>query len=138
MNTNDQSAKQKKPEDRFTGYNGKLTGLARVLRKNMTPQERRLWYEFLRDHPRKFYRQRPIGRYVADFYCSRAKLVIELDGSQHYTPEGMTYDALRTDAMQRYGVKVLRFSNVDIDRNLTGVCECINAVLAGEIEENTD
>ena len=115
----------------FTGYNNDLTIRARELRKTMTRQERRLWFHFLRSHEWKFYRQRPIGMYVADFYCSKAKLVIELDGSQHYSPGGMSYDALRTEAINRYGVRVIRFSNADIDQNLSGVCDYINEVLGG-------
>ena len=117
--------------ENYTGYNSDLTDRAQALRKNMTRQERRLWYHFLRSHEMKFYRQRPIGKYIADFYCSKAKLVIELDGSQHYSPEGMSYDALRTEAINRYGVRVIRFSNADIDQNLSGVCDYINEVLGG-------
>ena len=100
----------------------------------MTPQERHLWYDFLRSHEMKFYRQRPIGQYIADFYCSKAKLVVELDGSQHFMPEGILHDAARTEAIHKYGVRVLRFSNADINENFSGVCEYINAVLAGEKE----
>lgn len=117
--------------ENYTGYNSKLTNRAQALRKNMTRQERRLWYHFLQSHEMKFYRQRPIGKYIADFYCSKAKLVIELDGSQHYSPEGMNYDELRTEAINRYGVRIIRFSNSDVDSNLSGICDYINEVLAG-------
>ena len=92
------------------------------MRKNMTPQEKHLWYDFLSKHNIKFVKQRPIGRFVADFYCSKAKLVIEIDGSQHYTDEGKNYDEFRTEIINKYGVKVVRFSNYDIDNNFEGVC----------------
>ena len=92
----------------------------------MTRQERHLWYSFLKKYPVKFYRQRIIDHYIADFYCSKAKLVIELDGSQHYTDEGKEYDRIRTDILERYGLEVMRFSNSDIDRNFAAVCATID------------
>lgn len=113
----------------FTGYNKNLKETSRKLRKEMTPQERHLWFVFLKNHPFKFVRQRPIYKFVADFYCSKAKLVIEIDGSQHYTQEGMDYDKLRSDIINIYGIKVIRFSNYDIDKNFEGVCEEINKVI---------
>ena len=106
----------------FTGYNSKLKEQSKTLRKNMTEQERRLWYCFLRKYPIKIYRQRTIGSYIADFYCSKAKIVIEIDGSQHYTDEGMNYDENRTVAINEFGVEVIRFSNYDVDTNFEGVC----------------
>ncbi len=92
----------------------------------MTRQERHLWYSFLKTYPVKFYRQRVIDHYIADFYCSKAKLIIELDGSQHYTEEGEEYDQIRTDILERYGLEVIRFSNADVDKNFVGVCEAID------------
>ena len=92
----------------------------------MTRQERHLWYSFLKKYPVKFYRQRVIDHYIADFYCSKAKLIIELDGSQHYTDEGREYDRIRTDILERYGLEVMRFSNSDIDRNFAAVCDTID------------
>lgn len=123
----------RKKTSRFTGYNSDAASFARSLRRKMTPQECRLWFDFLRGFSLKFYRQRPIGDYIADFYCSRLKLVIELDGSQHYTAEGMAYDEARTRAINEYGVSVVRFSNYDVDTNFEGVCEYICAIAKGEI-----
>ncbi|MFI3206939.1 MAG: endonuclease domain-containing protein [Clostridia bacterium] len=102
---------------------------ARELRKNMTKQERHLWYDFLRYYPIKFYKQRIIDNYIADFYCASAKLVIELDGSQHYTQKGQKNDEIRTIALNKHNLKVIRFSNLDIDRNFRGVCEYIDLVI---------
>ena len=99
---------------------------ARKLRKEMTPQERRLWYQFLRTHPVKIYKQRIIGEYIVDFYCASAKLVIEIDGSQHFEDNGMAYDAKRTAYLERMGLKVVRYSNADINRRFQEVCESIH------------
>lgn len=95
---------------------------ARQLRKEMTKQERHLWYDFLRTYPVKIYKQRIIETYIADFYCHKAKLVIELDGSQHYSDDGMSYDYERTVVLNKLGLTVLRFTNTDIDKNFEGVC----------------
>ena len=99
----------------FTGYNSRHLEAARRLRKEMTPQELHLWYNFLRTYPIKIYRQRPIDQFIVDFYCSKARLVIELDSSQHYTTDGCAYDALRTEILEEYQLEVLRFSNLDIE-----------------------
>ena len=123
------------PDYTYTGHNSNLTDLSRQLRKNMTRHERHLWYDFLRGYPVKFYRQRVIGDYIVDFYCSKARLVVELDGSQHYTPEQKAYDNARTDALSGYGVSVIRFSNYDIDRYFEGVCQTIDTTVARRIEE---
>ncbi|MBR2929253.1 MAG: endonuclease domain-containing protein [Oscillospiraceae bacterium] len=95
---------------------------ARRLRRDMTPYERKLWYLFLRKYPVKIYKQRIIGRFIVDFYCASAGLVIELDGSQHYESEGIAYDAERSAFLNGLGLEVLRFSNRDIDRDFHGVC----------------
>ena len=92
----------------------------------MTPQERKLWYEFLRTYPVKFYKQRIIDNFIADFYCHAARLVIEIDGSQHYEPQGQAYDGERTAVLQKYNLEVLRFSNRDVNTNFRGVCEQID------------
>lgn len=105
--------------------NYELLGNARELRREMTPQERKLWYLFLRNNPVKFYKQRIIGSYVVDFYCASAKLVIEIDGSQHYDAEGKKYDATRDCYLQSLGLTVLRFSNADINGRFDGVCQAI-------------
>lgn len=107
-------------------YKHELNTYARDLRKNATRQENHLWYDFLRTYPVRFRRQRPIDRFIADFYCEEAKLVIELDGSQHYEEQGIAYDAERTAILESYGLFVLRFSNSDIDRHFPGVCEKID------------
>ena len=99
---------------------------AKLLRKNMTKEERHLWYDFLRDYPLRFMRQRPIDRYIVDFYCAKAKLAVELDGEQHYEEEAMKKDAERDHVLAEYGIHVLRISNAEIQRNFTGVCEQIN------------
>ena len=99
---------------------------ARRLRREMTPHERKLWYLFLRKYPVKIYKQRIIGRFIVDFYCASAKLAIEVDGSQHYEPQGIAYDAERSAFLSALGLEILRFSNRDIDRNFRGVCEQID------------
>lgn len=104
----------------------KLLDRARELRRDMTPQERKLWYMFLRAYPIKFYKQRIIGSFIADFYCHSAKLVIEIDGSQHYERQGAAYDAERTAILESYGLAVLRFSNREIDTAFSQVCNTID------------
>lgn len=110
-------------------YSKKNVHLSKVLRKNMTPWERKLWYEFLKDYPIKFYRQRPIGDYIVDFYCASKNLVIELDGSGHYTAEQKMKDAERTEFLERVGLRVMRISNNDVYSNFEGICEAIDRVV---------
>ena len=107
-------------------YNKANIPLAKTLRKNMTPWERKLWYEFLRDYPLRFQRQKSIGDYIVDFYCAKAKLAVELDGGGHYTETQVEKDAERTKELETMGLTVLRISNLDIDRNFEGVCEYID------------
>ena len=107
-------------------YNKQNIPLAKQLRKNMTPWERKLWYEFLRDYPVRFQRQKAIGEYIVDFYCAKARLVIELDGGGHYEEKQMQSDAVRTQALEQMNLRVLRICNLDIDRNLPGVCQYID------------
>jgi len=114
-------------------HNHKLTHRAQLLRKNMTKEERRLWYEYLRDYPYQFRRQVSFGNYILDFYCAAAKLAIELDGSQHYEPEAQAYDHRRTEHLNRMGIMVLRFSNTDVMRNLAGVCQEIDMAVDGRL-----
>ena len=102
---------------------------AKQLRQNMTPWERKLWYCFLRDYPVRFQRQKCIDRFIVDFYCFSAKLVIELDGGGHYTPQQAEKDDLRTHELEAMNLKVVRICNLDIDRNFTGVCEYIDSVV---------
>ena len=99
---------------------------AQQLRKNLTKEERHLWYDFLKTYPAQFKRQYPIGNYYADFYCYCAKLVVELDGSQHCEAEAIQYDKARTAYLESQGLKVLRISNLDVMKNFRGVCETIH------------
>ena len=113
--------------------NNKLLNIARILRRNMTRQEKHLWYDFLRYYPVKVYKQRIIDDFIVDFYCHSARLAIELDGSQHYTNQGKAQDEARTEILERYGIHVLRFSNKDIDDNFSGVCQMIDMVIRERI-----
>ena len=110
--------------------NNALLKNARALRKEMTPQELRLWYRFLRTYPAKIYKQRIIGEYIVDFYCHSAKLVIEIDGSQHYDPKSVAYDQGRTAYLESLGLRVIRFSNADINVRFQAVCEEIHRALS--------
>ena len=110
-------------------HNKQLVPLARALRKNMTKEERRLWYDFLRDYPVRFSRQKVLGRYIADFYSAEAKLIIELDGSQHYEDENIRKDARRTEILEAYGLRIIRVANNEITENFDGVCDYIDAVV---------
>lgn len=98
---------------------------ARSLRRELTKEERHLWYDFLRTYSVKFYKQKIIGPYIVDFYCHQARLAIELDGSQHYEQPGQQYDAARTAYLESLGIQVLRFSNLDVLKNFEGVCQTI-------------
>ena len=117
-------------------YNPKLTPRAQELRKGATPQENHLWYDFLSPHPIRFLRQRVIGTFIADFYCHEARLVIEVDGSQHFTLEGLNYDAQRTAALETLNLRVLRFTNHEVDHQFDGVCQMIDAVLIEQLYPN--
>ena len=108
--------------------NSKLES-ARKLRREMTPHERKLWYLFLRKYPVKIYKQRIIGRFIVDFYCASANLVIEIDGSQHFEEQGIAYDTERSAFLESLNLKVIRFSNRDIDREFSGVCEQIDLII---------
>ena len=108
---------------------------ARRLRREMTPHERKLWYLFLRKYPVKIYKQRIIGRFIVDFYCASAGLVIELDGSQHYEPQGLAYDAERSQFLMSLGLEILRFSNRDIDRDFRGVCTQIDLIIRKRLQD---
>ena len=95
----------------------------------MTKEERHLWYDFLKTYPVQFRRQYPIGIYIVDFYCYKAQLVVELDGSQHCTPEAIEYDRRRTAYLEQQGIYVLRLSNRDVITQFPAVCETIETVL---------
>jgi very-short-patch-repair endonuclease len=113
----------------FIAYRGSLKRRAQSLRRDPTTAERKLWYEFLRDLPQKFTRQKPLGTYVADFYCSRHQLVIELDGDSHYTDGAQRYDDARTRALSMRGVRVIRFTNADVMENFEAVCASVLSAL---------
>ncbi len=98
----------------------------------MTKQESHLWYDFLRSYPVKIYRQRIIDNYIVDFYCASRKLVIELDGAQHYTIAGDEYDCIRTEILEQFGIEVIRFSNLEINNNFESVCTVIEKKIKGE------
>ena len=103
--------------------NRNLTKLAQSLRKNQTKEEALLWYCFLRKSPVRFHRQYVIGNYIVDFYCHKAKLVIELDGSQHFEPKNQLDDQQRDDYLKQLGLTVLRIPNNMVVENFRGVCE---------------
>ena len=116
-------------------YEKKNIPLAKVLRKSATPQERHLWYDFLSSYPIRFQRQKAIDNFIADFYCDKAKLVIEIDGSQHGTPEGKRNDEFRTEILKDYGLKIIRFTNRQINTNFYGVCVYIDMVVQEALRE---
>lgn len=111
--------------------NGRLTHNSRILRRNMTPEERRLWYCFLKALPVTVHRQRVIGPYIVDFCCPQAKLVIEIDGSQHFEKKGRESDAERDAALQKMGFMVLRYTNSDVNLRFRAVCEDIYRHMTG-------
>ena len=114
-------------------HNKQLTPLAQQLRKEMTKEERHLWYDFLRSYPVRFTRQKVLGNYIVDFYCAQAKLVIELDGSQHFDPTGIAYDAARTAFLEGYGLTVIRIPNNEVTGNFRGVCEFIHTAVTQQL-----
>ena len=113
-------------------YNKANIPLAKELRKNMTPWERKLWYEFLRSYPIRFQRQKAIGNFIVDFFCAQANLVVELDGGGHYYVKQQQADAERTRQLESMGLKVVRICNLDVDRNFRGVC----AFLDDEVQKS--
>ena len=106
-------------------YNKKLKTNSQTLRKNMTKEERHLWYDFLKELPVTIHRQKIIGRYIVDFYCASAGLVIELDGSQHYFDDGIESDKIRDSYLNSLGLTVLRYSNDDVNNSFESVCQDI-------------
>ena len=107
-------------------HNKKLKENSQNLRKNMTAQERHLWYDFLSNYPVHFHRQKVIGNYIVDFYCPKAKIVVELDGSQHFEPEAVRADQERTEYLKRLGIQVLRYANNEVNEQFRAVCEDID------------
>ena len=117
-------------------YNKQNIPLAKTLRKNMTPWERKLWYLYLKDYPLRFQRQKAIGSYIVDFYCAKARLVIELDGGGHYTLEQAEKDKRRTKELEDMNLKVIRVCNLDIARNFEGVCEYIDMAVQKSLPQS--
>jgi len=125
----------------YLPYNKNLVSRAKELRKNMTKAERKLWYDYLRNFKYRVHRQRPIDNFIVDFYCPQLKLVIEVDGETHYVENAQEYDAERTQILEGYGLKVIRFTNEEILNNLDGICAEIEKMIPpnppyqrGEIE----
>ena len=119
----------------FIHYTHDNVQLARILRREMTPQEKRLWYGWLRNMPCRFQRQKPIGDYIVDFYCHKAKLVVEIDGWRHFTDEGQKQDARRTEFLETLGLRVLRFKGHEVDNCIEGVASSIEAVVKARMAE---
>jgi very-short-patch-repair endonuclease len=119
-----------KPARPFFRYRRDLKGHARNMRRDPTPAERKLWFGFLSSHFEKFTRQKPLGRYVADFYCARHRLVIELDGDSHFNPPAEHYDLARTEALAVHRIVVLRFTNTEVLHQFEAVCAAIDEALA--------
>ena len=116
-------------------YEKSNISLARNLRKTMTPCERRLWFEYLKDYHIRFQRQKPLLGYIADFYCAKAGLVIEVDGGGHYTDEQNERDNRRTEDLMQIGIKVIRISNADIYKNFKGACDYIDCEIEKRLSE---
>lgn len=118
-----------KDSDFHLPYNPELVAKARELRKNMTVAERKLWYGYLRNFKFRVLRQRPIAYFIVDFYCAALKLVIEVDGDSHFTAEGQAYDAKRTEILEGYGLRVIRFTNDEVLHSFEGVCQYIESFI---------
>ena len=118
-------------------HNQQLVPLAKQMRKEMTKEERHLWYDFLRSYPVRFSRQKVWGKYIADFYSAEAKLVIELDGSQHYEKENMESDAERTTFLENYGLVVICIPNNEVSRNFRRVCEHIDTAVKQSLSQKS-
>ena len=118
-----------RPVRRFFRYRRDLKARARELRHDPTPAERRLWFDFLSAHPKKFTRQKPLGHYIADFYCAQARLVVEVDGDSHFSGGGKQYDERRTKALALQRIRVIRFNNLEVMQQFEGVCARIDEAL---------
>lgn len=116
-------------------HNKNLVSNAKELRKNMTKEELHLWYDYLRNKDIRFVRQKIIGNYIVDFYCAKANLVIELDGSQHYEDRGIEYDAQRTKYLGQCGLTVIRIPNNEINSNFNGVCEYLDNLILKSLSQ---
>lgn len=115
--------------ERHIPYNPDITDRAKLLRKNMTVSERKLWFCYLKNCGFRFYRQKQIENYIVDFYCAKAKIIIEIDGDSHYSDYGIEYDKNRTKILESYGLQVIRFTNNDIKYRFREVCEIIDKII---------
>ena len=116
-------------------HNKSLVPNAKELRKNMTKEERRLWYDFLKDYPVRFSRQKVLGKYIVDFYSASAKLIIELDGTQHFEETGQKYDKQRDKYLEEYGLQIIRIPNNDVNENFDGVCEYLDNLIKQSLSQ---
>ena len=107
-------------------HNKEIIPLAKTLRKNMTKEEKHLWYDYLKKCPVRFSRQKVLGKYIADFYSAEAKIVIELDGAQHFEEENRIYDEKRTEFLEQYDLKIIRIPNGEINTNFEGICRYLD------------
>lgn len=121
-------------ENKKLPRNKSLKNLSSDLRNNATPEENKLWYEFLRTYPIRFNRQRIVGNFILDFYCAKARLAVELDGSQHYENSGISHDEQRTKYLESLGITVLRFSNTEVNKSFYEVCTVIDMTVKGRTE----
>lgn len=118
-------------------HNSDLTTNAKTLRKNMTKEERHLWYDFLKNYPVRFLRQKVIDDYIVDFYCHSARLIVELDGSKHYEEKGLQKDKIRTERIERRNLTVIRIPNKEITGNFEGVCVYIDNMVKESLRQST-
>ncbi len=117
-------------------HNKEIVSIAKILRKNMTKEEKHLWYDFLRAYPVRFLRQKVLGKYIVDFYCAEAKLVVELDGSGHCTASRRQYDAERTAFLEEYGLTVIRIPNAEVHNNFRGICDHIDHIVEQSLSQS--
>ena len=118
-------------------HNKENVPLAKALRKNMTPEEKHLWYDCLKSYPVKFLRQKIIGNYIVDFYCAKANLVIELDGSQHGQDKIAKNDEIRTEYLESLGLTVVRIPNYKINSDFLWVCRYIDGVVEKSLSQQS-
>ena len=116
-------------------HNSILTANAKTLRKNMTKEEKHLWYDYLKNYPVRFLRQKVIDNYIVDFYCHSARLIIELDGSQHYDEKGLMKDRIRTERIEQRNLTVLRILNYEVNSNFEGVCQYIDIAVKESLRQ---
>ena len=107
-------------------HNKMLTENAKILRNNMTKEEKHLWYDYLKKSPVRFSRQKVLGKYIADFYSAEAKIVIELDGIQHFEKENRIYDEKRTEFLEQYDLEIIRIPNSEINTNFEEICRYLD------------